>query len=317
MDQRTSTAVPALTESDLRLLRIFRCVAEAGGLTAAERALGMERSTISRHLQSLEIRLGARLCFRGPAGFELTEFGQRALHAAISASDALDVIRHELNLARNVMTGDLNIAIADNCLSNPQSRFAAALAKFRELAPDVRLNLSIKLPNELLAGIAERQFHLGITGAAPGHERLEFRTLFHEDFRLYTAAREGLPPPRISELARAGYALVMRTNDQRTQMLARRLNLQRSAVAFGLEAVATLLAAGGFVGYLPCHYAKALSHMYALVEVSDAEALAYDTIFSLVSLKDRPLPPSAQVLVRLLMETQGVREEVAPVQHDG
>ncbi len=101
---------------------------------------------------------------------------------------------------------------------------------------------------------------------------------------------------RLGELARDGYAVVMRTNDQRTQMLARRLKLQRSAVAFGLEAVATLLAAGHFVGYLPCHYVKALSHMYALVEVGDAEALAYDTIFSLVSLKDRPLPPSAQVL---------------------
>lgn len=311
MDQRTSTAVPPLTESDLRLLRIFRSVAEAGGLTAAENALGMERSTISRHLQSLEIRLGARLCFRGPAGFELTEFGQRALHAAISASDALDVIRHELNLARNVLTGDLHLAIADNCLSNPQSLFAQVLAKFRVLAPDVRVHLSIKLPNELLTGIAERHFHLGITGAAPGHERLEFRSIFHEEFRLYAAARADAPPVRLGELARAGYAVVMRTNDQRTQMLARKLKLQRSAVAFGLEAVATLLAAGGFVGYLPCHYAKALAHMYKLVEVGDAEALAYDTIFSLVSLKDRPLPPSAQLLVRLLMDAHAVEVGVA------
>ncbi len=77
---------------------------------------------------------------------------------------------------------------------------------------------------------------------------------------------------RLGELARAGYAVVMRTNDQRTQMLARRLEAPaRSAVAFGLEAVATLFAAGGFVGYLPCHYAKALSHMYKLVEAGDAE----------------------------------------------
>lgn len=308
MDQRTSTPVPPLTESDLRLLRIFRSVAEAGGLTAAETALGMERSTISRHLQTLEIRLGARLCFRGPAGFELTEFGQRALHAAISACDALDVIRHELNLARNVMTGDLHIGIADNCLTNPQSGFARALAKFRELAPDVRVHLSIRLPTDLLAGVADRQIHLGVTGAAPGHEKLEFHTLFHEDFRLYTAARDDAPPPRVDELARAGYAVVMRTNDQRTQLLARKLKLQRSAVAFGLEAVATLLAAGGFVGYLPCHYVDALAHIYALVEVGGAEALAYDTIFSLVSLKDRPLPPSAQLLVRLLLETHAATE---------
>ena len=75
--------VPHLTETDLRLLRIFRAVAEAGGLTAAETQLGMERSTISRHLLALETRLGSRLCFRGPSGFELTDFGRKALQASI------------------------------------------------------------------------------------------------------------------------------------------------------------------------------------------------------------------------------------------
>ena len=73
MSSVTSSPVPQITEADMRLLRIFRAVAEAGGLTAAEVNLGMERSTISRHLLALETRLGGRLCFRGPSGFELTE----------------------------------------------------------------------------------------------------------------------------------------------------------------------------------------------------------------------------------------------------
>lgn len=297
------SSVPPLTESDLRLLRIFRSVAEAGGLTAAEQALGMERSTISRHLQTLELRLGARLCLRGPGGFELTDFGRRALDAAVTASEALDAIRNELNLARHVMTGDLRIGIADNCLSNPRSAFARALTRFRELAPDVTVNLSIKLPGDILAGLADKSLHLGVTGAAPGVERLSFEPLFLEEFRLYTLARDRAPPRR-AELAQEGYGLVMRTNDQRTQMAARELRLERTAIAFGLEAVATLLVSGAFVGFLPVHVAEA-SHLHRFVEVADAEDLAYDTIFSLVTLKDRPLPPSAVLLTRLLREMQG------------
>lgn len=309
---RSSSSVPPLTESDLRLLRIFRCVAEAGGLTAAEAALGMERSTISRHLQSLELRLGARLCLRGPAGFELTEFGRRALDAAVTASEALDAIRDELNLARHVMTGELRIGIADNCLSNPGSRFVGALAMFRDMAPDVTVNLSIKLPGEILTGLLDKNFHIGVTGAAPGAERLVFEPLFPEEFRLYTLARD-TPPPRLAELAREGYGLIMRTNDQRTAMAARELKLERRAMAFGLEAVATMLASGRFVGFLPCHYVESWAPLYRFVEVRDADRLAYDTIFSLVSVKDRPLPPGAALLTRLLRELHGAEIAAPPI----
>lgn len=301
MDQLTHAPVPPISETDLRLLRIFRAVAEAGGLTAAERPLGMERSTISRHLQALETRLGARLCFRGPAGFELTAFGASALQAAIAACDALETVRHELNLARNILTGELRIGIADNCLSNPRCRLVGALARFREIAPDVTLNLSIGLPDELVEGIAERRLHLAVSGQPAGNPRLDYRSLFTEEFRLYVAA-DVQPPPGLAELNQRGFALVTRTNDRRTQTLARHLDLKRLAVAFGLEAVATMVAGGGFVGFLPTHYAEMLAPTYRLREVGGAEAFRYTTQFSLIWAVDRPLSPSGRLFVRLLTD---------------
>ena len=54
-----------LADVDIRLLRIFRVVAEAGGVSAAELELNIGRSTISRHLKDLETRLGVTLCRRG------------------------------------------------------------------------------------------------------------------------------------------------------------------------------------------------------------------------------------------------------------
>lgn len=293
----TISPVPQITEADLRLLRIFRAVAEAGGLTAAETKLGMERSTISRHLLALETRLGGRLCFRGPTGFELTDFGEKALHASIAACDALEIVRHELNLARNIMSGELNIGIADNCLSNPRCKLADALTQFRKAAPDVTLNVSIQLPAALIDDVIERRLHLAVTGQPVGNPKLDYTPLFTEEFRLYTATTE---PVSLRMLREQGFALIARTNDRRTQMLAERLQLEQRTIAFGLEAVATLLLSGGTVGFLPTHYVDMLASLYRFQEVLDSEAFRYTTRFSLISARDRPLPPSGRLLARLL-----------------
>jgi DNA-binding transcriptional LysR family regulator len=297
MNHMAPPAVPVITESDLRLLRIFRAVAEAGGLTAAEVKLGMERSTISRHLLALETRLGGRLCFRGPSGFELTEFGEHALQASIAACDALEMVRDELNLARNVLTGELRIGIADNCLSNPRCRLVEAMAEFRKAAPNVTLNVSIGMPKALVKDVLERRLHVAISGQPAGTSGLDYLPLFTEEFRLFAAAGARLT---LATLQEQRITLVTRANDRRAQNLAEQLALDQRAVAFGLEAVATLLASGGAVGLLPTHYVEMLAPLHPLQEVSGAEAFRYTTQFSLISAADRPLPPSGRLLAGLL-----------------
>ena len=69
-------------DADLRLLRVFKAVADCGGMAAAERELGIAMSTISRHVKDLEQRLGLRLCRRGRAGFALTPEGEQLYAAA-------------------------------------------------------------------------------------------------------------------------------------------------------------------------------------------------------------------------------------------
>ncbi|WP_413733804.1 LysR family transcriptional regulator [Sodalis sp. RH21] len=293
--------VPPLTESDLKLLRIFRAVAAAGGLTAAEAALNIERSTISRHLQNLEARLGEKLCFRGPAGFQLTMFGESVLKASSLADDTLKKIRDDLNDARNILAGDLNIGIADNCLSNSGSKVSAALAAFRSMAPDVTVHLSIHQHESLLAQMLDRQLHIGISGMPDSHGQLQSVPLFNEAFRLYVAIPFGAPSPSIADLIEQNYVLVTRDRDPYSTRLGQRLDMQRQAIASGLEAVATLIAAGGYVGLLPTHYVQTLSQFYFFVEVADAQAFAYEVTFSLLSLRGHPLPPSGQSFMRLLL----------------
>ncbi|MBX9751681.1 MAG: LysR family transcriptional regulator [Roseococcus sp.] len=292
----------SIDDRHLRLLRIFRAVAEAGGLTAAEAQLSMERSTISRHLQALERQLGATLCHRGPAGFELTEFGRVALKVAIAAGDTLDMARNELDRARNAVSGDLYLGVADNCISNPRSQVHRAVAAFREQAPNVTLHVSIAPSVDLQEGLLSRRLNIAITGLAAGQVAMRHHALFSEEMRLYVGLPQGGAAPSVEELAARRFVMVLRRHHYRTLSLAKRLKLERRTFAQGLEAVATLLAGGGFVGYLPTHYAAAVARQHHLAEVSGAERLAHDTKIVLATMQSHELSPAGRLLADLLLQ---------------
>ena len=56
-----------VTDLDLRLIRVFLAIVDAGGVSAAQDVLGVGQSTISSQLATLETRLDFRLCERGRA----------------------------------------------------------------------------------------------------------------------------------------------------------------------------------------------------------------------------------------------------------
>ena len=50
-----------VTDLDLRLIRVFLAIVDAGGVSAAQDVLGVGQSTISSQLATLETRLDFRL----------------------------------------------------------------------------------------------------------------------------------------------------------------------------------------------------------------------------------------------------------------
>ncbi|MCO6404511.1 MAG: LysR family transcriptional regulator [Aurantimonas endophytica] len=286
--------IDTLTENDLRLMRIFRVVAESGGLSAAELRLNMERSTISRHIKALELRLGGCICLRGPSGFELTELGQTVLQAAISACDTLDTVRDRLNQARNILTGDLVVGIADNCLSNPRCRVAMALAELSREAPALRLHVVVQTPANLVRELHDRRVHLCINGAVSHDEDFVRHELFDEEFRLYVNRSAHRDPVGLSDLRNLGIGVVTRVGDPYSERLAARLGLPNDAVAVGLEAVATLIASGSYVGFLPKHYVDVLASRFVFEEVQQGETQRYRSRFYLNYERSRPLTASGR-----------------------
>ena len=71
-----------LSDVDLRKLRIFCTIVEAGGFTAAQVRLNTSLPRLSTLVRDLEIRLGYSLCRRGKSGFQLSEQGAQTYAAA-------------------------------------------------------------------------------------------------------------------------------------------------------------------------------------------------------------------------------------------
>ncbi|XBQ15457.1 MAG: LysR family transcriptional regulator [Oceanicaulis sp.] len=75
-------------------LRIFHALVSAGSMSGAARRLGIGQPTVSRRLESLEGRIGARLVTRGADGVELTDVGERIwTQVQIMQSTAVDIER--------------------------------------------------------------------------------------------------------------------------------------------------------------------------------------------------------------------------------
>lgn len=60
-------------------IRTFLAIARARSLSGAARQLGLRQSTLSRRLEALEQRAGARLLHKTPRGYDLTALGEGVL----------------------------------------------------------------------------------------------------------------------------------------------------------------------------------------------------------------------------------------------
>lgn len=275
-NQRRSPPFGRLADVDLRLLRVFKTVADCGGMAAAEFELNIAMSTISRHVKDLEERLGLVLCRRGRSGFMLTPEGEQLYAAADQLLSATDAFRSRLHEVHRHMGGDLHVAVFDKTASNPDSRIAEAIALFRNDAPDVRLHLHVGTIATIERGVMDGQFQLGVVPEHRRSDSLSYDDLFGETMYLYAGRAHRWFNPE-------SQALSLTWDDLRSESLAalgyhspnlalaQSQRLEREATASDQEAVATLVLSGCYVGFLPDHYAE------PFVRARKLRAVATDT----------------------------------------
>ena len=284
MKAREKALLGQVGDVDLRLLRVFKAVADCGGMAAAELELNIAMSTISRHVKDLEQRLGLVLCRRGRGGFALTPEGQRVLVATDHLLRATDTFRGSLHDIHRHLGGELHVALFEKTVSNPASRIADAVGAFRAQAPTVTLHLHVGTLVMIERGVIDGTYHLGVIPEHRRSDSLAYDPLFAETMQLYAGA--GHPWFTGSDAGRDWAALHAQPlaglgyhSPNLELMHARRL--ERAATASDQEGVATLVLSGAFVGFLPDHYADPFVRAGRLRAVSP-RLLRYDCQFSCI-----------------------------------
>ena len=125
---------------DLNDLYYFSAVVDHGGFAAAERALGIPKSRLSRRISQLENELGVRLLQRSTRRFAVTDVGQSVHRHAQSmlaeAQAAREVVDRLSAEPRGLVRASVPVSLA-------QQQMPQLLPDFLALYPQVRVQLHV------------------------------------------------------------------------------------------------------------------------------------------------------------------------------
>lgn len=125
---------------DLNDLYYFAMVVEHGGFAAAERALGIPKSRLSRRIAQLETDLGVRLLQRSTRRFAVTDVGQSVYRHAQSMLEEAQAAREVVDRLSAEPRGLIRVSVP---VSIAQQQISRILPGFLATYPQVRVQLHV------------------------------------------------------------------------------------------------------------------------------------------------------------------------------
>jgi DNA-binding transcriptional LysR family regulator len=134
------TVAPSAT-IDLNQIATLVRVVDSGSFTAAARALGVPKSSVSRAIAGLESKLGCTLLQRTTRTLTLTRSGERYLASAREALQTLDEARTELANDRSALRGSVRMTAPFDASTRLGMVLARAIATFVARYPEVFVDM--------------------------------------------------------------------------------------------------------------------------------------------------------------------------------
>src|SRR5882724_10881688 len=150
-------------------LRHFLAIARHGSLSAAARALKVTQSTMSRRLEAMEQRIGARLLNKTPAGYMLTPAGEAIL-------GNVERIENEALAVERTITGK-DVRLEGVVRITAVETFAVLVlmpifAAFRQLYPGIAIELVVDTRS---LSLSKREADIALRMARPTQHDLVAR----------------------------------------------------------------------------------------------------------------------------------------------
>jgi LysR family cyn operon transcriptional activator len=159
---------------ELRHLRYFVAVAEAGAFSRAATRLRITQPALWRQVRDLEVELGVRLFERAGRRIRLTSAGEGLLRRSRDLLDGVDQLAEHAHAMRSGEVGTLRVGGSPQII---QSVLAPFLTRYLKSRPGVDVHL-VEEGGVRTAGLVERgEVHLALA-LRPGDDRLDGRLLF-------------------------------------------------------------------------------------------------------------------------------------------
>lgn len=158
---------------ELRHLRYFVAVADAGGVSRAAVRLNISQPALSRQIRDLEAELGVSLFERRAGRLVLTAEGEDLLDRGRQLLTGADSFRERAHALHGGDAGIIRVGVAPLTL---ESLLPPFLVRYQRRHPRVEVRLSEDSPTRLWARLERGELNLAIS--FPGHEGLGSRLLF-------------------------------------------------------------------------------------------------------------------------------------------
>src|SRR5918996_5182267 len=185
---------------ELRQLRAFVQVANAGTFTRAAEELHLAQSAVSQAVGRLEAELGFELLRRTSRGVELTEAGEAVFERAREIVAGADAIRSDLAAMRGLLEG--TVALGTMLPPGPVD-LPGLLASFHVAHPGIGVHVREGSAPEILALLRRDELDVAFTGLPADRlgDGLAGEELLTEELLLIAPPDHDLGAPSLTELS--------------------------------------------------------------------------------------------------------------------
>lgn len=199
---------------ELRHLRYFMAVANAGHITRAAESLGIQQPPLSQQIRALEDEIGIALFQRHPKGVDLTDAGRQLKSEATRVLAGVAAMQERMAAFVRGERGRIAVSFTSSAAAHAFT--PETLRTCRKRHPDIGLEVSENNAAEITEAVASARLHCGFlrvpVSRPPG---LVFEELLQEESLLaipldHRLAREKSKPVALKELHGEHLILVRR-----------------------------------------------------------------------------------------------------------
>ncbi|CAN5353397.1 LysR substrate-binding domain-containing protein [soil metagenome] len=283
---------------NLKTLRYFVAIADAGSFTAAAVAVSIAQPALTRQLRDLESELGVQLLQRSPRGVRLTQDGATLYESARRMLAESARVRAQLGGrhggdAESTVVLGVSPTLTRVLLPGVFERCHRSLA-------DVKLVVREAFTPQLLEGLERGLVDMAIVTNPEPNRRLTLQLLLAEPFALVTPADRGMAP--VVSLATLAKVPLLMTQlhrgivERTLAPLGAKLNIQ--AEIDSVDAIRELVLQGRWATVMPVSVFK--GHATGSVRISEISGVQAHRMLVLASRVERSQARAIAVLTDVL-----------------